>query len=71
MLRIAAFLTLWFSLVVGGAAQAEEYFDRYHSDIAVARNGTLTVTEAIRVYAEGNQIRRGIYRDFPLTFVDA
>lgn len=71
MMRIAALLTLWLCLLVGGAARAEEYFDRYHSDIALAKNGTLTVTETIRVYAEGNQIRRGIYRDFPLTFVDA
>ncbi|MXN48134.1 DUF2207 domain-containing protein [Shinella kummerowiae] len=70
-MRIAALLTLWLCLLVGGAARAEEYFDRYHSDIALARNGTLTVTETIRVYAEGNQIRRGIYRDFPLTFTDA
>lgn len=70
-MRIAALLTLWLCLLVGGAARAEEYFDRYHSDIALARNGTLTVTETIRVYAEGNQIRRGIYRDFPLTFIDA
>lgn len=71
MTRIAALLALWLCLLAGGAARAEEYFDRYHSDIAVAKNGTLTVTEAIRVYAEGNQIRRGIYRDFPLTFADA
>ena len=71
MTRIAALLTLWFFVLVGGAARAEEYFDRYNSDITVAKNGTLTVTEAIRAYAEGNQIRRGIYRDFPLTFVDA
>ncbi|WP_411033190.1 DUF2207 domain-containing protein [Shinella sp. BYT-45] len=71
MTRVAALLTLWLCLVVGGAARAEEYFDRYHSDIALAKNGTLTVTETIRVHAEGNQIRRGIYRDFPLTFTDA
>lgn len=71
MTRIAALLALWLCLLVGGAARAEEYFDRYQSDIAVAKNGTLTVTETIRVYAEGNKIRRGIYRDFPLTFVDA
>lgn len=71
MTRIAALLTLWLCLLAGGAARAEEYFDRYHSDIAIAKNGTLTVTETIRVHAEGNQIRRGIYRDFPLTFLDA
>lgn len=71
MMRIAALLALWLCLLVGGAARAEEYFDRYHSDIAISKNGTLTVTETIRVHAEGNRIRRGIYRDFPLTFVDA
>lgn len=71
MTRIAAFLALWLCLLAGGAARAEEYFDSYHSDIAVARNGTLTVTETMRVHAEGDRIRRGIYRDFPLTFTDA
>ncbi|GMB81319.1 DUF2207 domain-containing protein [Shinella zoogloeoides] len=71
MTRIAAFLALWFCLVAGGVARAEEYFDRYSSDIVVAKNGTLTVTETMRVHAEGNRIRRGIYRDFPLTFTDA
>ena len=71
MPRIAALLTLWLCLLVGGAARAEEYFDRYHSDIALAKNGAMTVTETIRVHAEGNAIRRGIYRDFPLTFADA
>jgi uncharacterized membrane protein YgcG len=71
MMRIAALLVLWLWLFAGGAARAEEYFDRYHSDIAVAKNGTLTVTETIRVHSEGNNIRRGIYRDFPLTFADA
>ena len=71
MTRIAALLALCFCLLVGGAARAEEYFDSYRSDIAVARNGTLTVTETIRVHAEGDRIRRGVYRDFPLTFTDA
>lgn len=71
MTRIAALLALWFCLLAGGVARAEEYFDRYNSDIVVARNGTLTVTETMRVHAEGNRIRRGIYRDFPLTFTDA
>ena len=71
MPRIAALLTFWLCLLIGSAARAEEYFDRYHSDIALAKNGAMTVTETIRVHAEGNAIRRGIYRDFPLTFTDA
>jgi len=52
------------------AAAAEEIL-RFHADVQVAEDGTLTVTETIRVRAEGRDIRRGIYRDFPLTFVDA
>lgn len=70
MRRIAVLLALFLGLLAAGAARAEEYFDSYHSDISVAKNGTLTVTETIRVHAEGNQIRRGIFRDFPLTFID-
>ncbi|HWL05455.1 MAG TPA: DUF2207 domain-containing protein [Xanthobacteraceae bacterium] len=52
-------------------AQAAEEILRFDADVQVARDGTLTVTETIRVRAEGRDIRRGIYRDFPLTFVDA
>jgi hypothetical protein len=44
---------------------------RYDSLVQVARDGTLTVTETIAVRAEGREIKRGIYRDFPLTFQDA
>ena len=43
----------------------------FDSHVVVARDGELTVTETIRVRAEGAEIRRGIYRDFPLTFRDA
>ncbi|NRP71417.1 hypothetical protein ILFOPFJJ_02303 [Ensifer psoraleae] len=53
------------------AASAEEIISSYHSVIEVAKDGTLTVTETITANVEGNQIKRGIYRDFPLTFVDA
>ena len=45
--------------------------ERFLSDVAVARDGTLAVTETIRVNAEGDEIKRGIFRDFPLTFEDA
>ena len=50
---------------------AAEYIESFHSDIEVRRNGDLIVTESIRVHAEGKQIRRGIYRDFPTRYKDA
>ena len=43
----------------------------YRSDVQVQANGDFLVTETIRVNAEGRNIRRGIYRDFPLRFEDA
>ncbi len=49
---------------------ASERITSYDSDITVARNGTLTVTETITVYANGEQIRHGIYRDFPTRYTD-
>lgn len=56
--------------VSAGLAQAEERILSYDSQIEVAADGTLTVTETIRAVAEGDLIKRGIYRDFPLTFTD-
>jgi uncharacterized membrane protein YgcG len=47
-----------------------ERITSYDSDITVARNGTLTVTETITVYANNEQINHGIYRDFPTRYVD-
>ncbi|MCZ7560390.1 MAG: DUF2207 domain-containing protein [Burkholderiaceae bacterium] len=52
-------------------ARAEEAIERFDSTIEVRANGDLAVTETIVVHAEGLQIRRGIYRDFPLRFRDA
>lgn len=52
------------------AAWAEEVITRYHSAIDVAASGEMAVTETIEVKAEGNRIRHGIFRDFPLTFLN-
>ena len=52
-------------------AAAEEYIRNYNSDIMIAADGELSVTETITVNAEGNRIRRGIFRDFPITMEDA
>ncbi len=51
------------------ALAAEEILD-FLSHVIVRPDGVLDVTEKIKVRAEGDQIKRGIYRDFPLTFVD-
>jgi hypothetical protein len=40
----------------------------YVSEVDVAADGTLNVTETITVNALGREIRRGIYRDFPTIY---
>ncbi len=42
----------------------------FHSDIKVLESGEMRVTEWITVVAEGNRIKRGIYRDFPTRYKD-
>jgi len=58
--------------VLAGAAPrpatADERILDYHSDIAVAEDGWLTVVETIRVRCERREIKRGIYRDFPVRY---
>jgi uncharacterized protein (TIGR04222 family) len=49
---------------------ADERILHYRSDIEVHADGWLTVTETLRVRAEGREIRRGIYRDFPTRYRD-
>jgi uncharacterized membrane protein YgcG len=50
------------------AARADERILAFHADITVQDDGTLRVRETIRVRAEGRDIRRGIYRDFPTIY---
>jgi len=63
-------LVLVSCLLVSGTLPASERILAYHSDIVIAEDGSMTVTEQIRVRAEGRQIRRGIYRDFPTDYRD-
>jgi uncharacterized membrane protein YgcG len=58
-------------LSLSGNAFAAEVIQRFDSAVQVAKDGTLTVTETIRVRAENLEIKRGIHRDFPLTYTDA
>ena len=52
----------------GGAANADERILSYDETITVNADGSMYVREVIRVRAEGNKIKRGIYRDFPTIY---
>ena len=43
-------------------AQQQERIIRFHSDIKIETDGRIEVAEHIRVYAGGNEIKRGIVR---------
>lgn len=62
---VARLLGLLLFLAVSPAL-AEEYIQSYHSVIDVSATGQLTVTETIKANSEGVNIKRGIFRDFPL-----
>ena len=50
--------------------RAQERIESYDIQVQVAADGSLEVAERIRVRAEGVQVRRGIYRDFPTRYRD-
>ena len=62
-----ALASLWLS----AAALADEAIEQFSSIIDLSKDGSILVTETIRVRGEGVKIRRGIYRDFPMVFQDA
>ena len=53
-----------------GIVLADERILDYQSDILIHTDGNLVVTETIQVRAEGENIRRGIFRDFPTRYID-
>ena len=69
MRRLLAALTviLWLG-AVPSRASAEERITRFASDVQVRPDSSLDVTETIDVHAEGDRIRRGIFRDFPTRY---
>ncbi|MGI9249553.1 MAG: DUF2207 domain-containing protein [Woeseiaceae bacterium] len=66
MKRFTAVLLLLLPL----AGSADERILNFDSEIRVMVDGTIEVTETIMVRAEGNRIKRGIYRDFPTEYED-
>jgi len=57
-------------LAFSTSAFSDERILSFHSDVRVFTDGMIEVTETIQVRAEGNQIRRGIYRDIPVEYQD-
>ena len=49
---------------------ASERILEYKSYIQVEVDGTLQITEDITVFSKGHQIKRGIFRDFPIRYKD-
>ncbi len=65
MKKLTALLLLLCTLL---PALAQEQITDFASRIEVRTDGSLLVTETIKVIAAGDQIKRGIYRDFPTLY---
>ena len=63
-------LLLLFIFAFHHQVAAVEEILKFESNVSVLANRSLLVRESITVRAEGNQIRRGIYRDFPTDYQD-
>jgi hypothetical protein len=70
VLRALAIAACLIAAVTAAPAQDGERILDYAIDVNVGAAGAIDVTEQITVRAEGNQIRRGIYRDFPTRYRD-
>ena len=70
MFRLNKLLIALLACCVLQSALADERILSFHSDIQVAVDSSMQATETIRVQAEGEQIKRGIYRDFPTDYRD-
>ncbi|NLS00340.1 DUF2207 domain-containing protein, partial [Rhizobium sp. P38BS-XIX] len=71
MTRLCGFLLALCLMLCATAVTAAELISNFDQAIALHRDGSMRVVETISVNAEGRDIRRGIFRDFPLTFIDA
>jgi hypothetical protein len=63
MRMLRTFFLALFAALFAMSASAEERIDRFDVTIEVQKDGDIIVTERIAVTAEGNVIRRGIFRD--------
>ena len=59
------FFLIFFLIAASSFVFSYERILSFHSDILVLATGELEITESITVKAEGNEIKRGIFRDLP------
>lgn len=62
-------LALSFALALALPAVAREEIRAFAADVTLRTDGSVRVVETVDVRAEGNQIRRGIYRDIPIVML--
>jgi uncharacterized membrane protein YgcG len=68
MQRTWVLISLGLALLFSSPIAAQERITSFDSRIVVDKDASLTVTETIDVVANGDQIRHGIYRDFPTKY---
>jgi uncharacterized membrane protein YgcG len=68
-LLAALLLVRWIPAAQAQRTETEHILD-FHSDIRLQDDSSLLVTESIIVYAAGNRIRHGIFREFPTQYKD-
>ena len=59
-----------FLVFSGINVHAQEVIQNYDTNVVIDFDGSLNVSEKITVTAEGKEIKRGIYRDFPTQYKD-
>ncbi len=72
--KITAILIATFFIFVAKPTFAQESktetIKDFESAITINADSSMVVSETIKVYASGQEIKRGIYRDFPLVYQD-
>ena len=68
LLRCLTLLGLLLAMQAGAAER--ERIEEFAVELEVEADGSLLVTENIRVWATGEAIKRGIYRDFPVRSIN-
>ncbi|MBE0570618.1 MAG: DUF2207 domain-containing protein, partial [Ignavibacteriaceae bacterium] len=74
MIKMFYLIFLFILIIWGNFSFAQyEHIERiisFDSEITISEDASMIVIEKIRVYAAGQKIQRGIYRDFPTEYKD-